>query len=51
MKYSIRVCVHRKSSEGKESSESWKSSIDVYSQWNLEIEVDQDQYLYGHERQ
>ena len=42
MKSSIRVCVHRKSSEWKESSESRKSRksrILVYSQWNLECEV------------
>ena len=52
MKASVRVCVHRKSSEWKESSESRKSRIVVYSRpRNLEFEVDQDQYLYGHERQ
>ena len=38
MKSSIRVCVHRKSSEWKESSESRKSQIVVYSRWNLEFE-------------
>ena len=27
MKSSVKVCVHRKSSEWKDSSESWKSSI------------------------
>ena len=51
MKSSVRVCVHRKSSEWKESSESRKSSIVVSSRWNLELEVNQDQYMYGHERQ
>ena len=53
MKSSVRVCLHmyRKSSEWKESSESWKSSIVVSRQWNLEFEVNQNQYLNGHERQ
>ena len=50
MKCSIKVCVHRKSSEWKESSKSRKSRIVVSSQWNLEFEVTQDQYLNGHER-
>ena len=44
MKSFVRVCVHRKSSEWKESSESRKSSIVVSSRWNLELEVNQDQY-------
>ena len=51
MKSSVRVCIHRKSSEWKESSESWKSSIVVYSRWNLELEVNQDQHMNGHEIQ
>ena len=38
LKSSVRVCLHRKSSEWKESSKSWKSSIVVYSPWNLEFE-------------
>ena len=51
MKSSVKVCVHRISSEWKESSESRKPSIVVSSPWNLEFEVYQDQYLNGHERQ
>ena len=51
MKSFVRVCVHRKSSEWKESSESRRSRIVVYSPWNLEFEVNQDEYLNGHERQ
>ena len=45
MKSSVRVCVHRKSSEWKETSELWKSRIVVYRRWNLEFEVNQDEYL------
>ena len=42
----MRVCVHGK------YSESWKSRIDVYSQWNMEFNVDQDQYNWnGHKGQ
>ena len=43
----------QKSTEWKESRESRKSTwrIVVSSRWNLEFEVNQDQYLYGHERQ
>ena len=51
MKSFVKVCVHRKSSEWKESSESRKSRIDVYSQWNLEFKVNQDEYLIGHKKQ
>ena len=52
MKYSIKVCVHRKSSEWKESSESRKSRIVVSSPRNLDFKIgDPYQYLYGHERQ
>ena len=45
MKSSARVCLFRKSREWKEYSESWKSRIVVYSQWNMEFNVNQDQYL------
>ena len=51
MKSSVRVCVHRKSSEWKECSESRKPSIVVYNWWKLEFKVNQEQYLYGHEGQ
>ena len=51
MKSSVNVCLHRKSTEWKESSESRKSRIVVYGRWNLEFEVNQDQYLNSHERQ
>ena len=51
MKSFVRVCVHRNSSEWKESSKSRRSRIDVYRQWNLEFEVNEDQYLNGHEKQ
>ena len=52
MKFYVRVCVHRNSSEWKESSESRRSRIDVYrSPWNMEFEVNQDECLNGHERQ
>ena len=51
MKSSVRVCAHRKSGEWKESSESRKSRIVVSRRWNLEFEVNQDQYLNGHEGQ
>ena len=50
MKTSVRVCAHRKSSEWKESNESRKSRIVVSSQWNLELE-DQDQHVNGYEGQ
>ena len=36
MKSSARVCLFRKSREWKDS-ESWKSRVDVYSQWNMEF--------------
>ena len=47
MKSSARVCLFRKSREWKEDSESWKSRIDVYSQWNIGVynSVNEDQYL------
>ena len=51
MKSFVRVCVHRKSSEWKESSKSRRSRIVVYSQWNLQLKVNQDECLNGHERQ
>ena len=51
MKSFVGVCVHRKSSEWKESSESRKSRIDVYKPRNLEFEVNQDECLKSHERQ
>ena len=44
MKFSVRVCVHRNTSEWEESSESRKSRIVVYSRWNLEFRVNQDQH-------
>ena len=50
LKSSIRVCVHRKSSEWKESRESRKSRIVAYSRRKVEFEVDQHQYLNGDER-
>ena len=46
MKSSIIMSLStNKSSEWKESSESRNSKIVVYSRWNLEFKVDQDQYL------
>ena len=51
MKSSVNVCLHRKSIEWKDSSESRKSGIVVYGRWNLGFEVNQDQYLNGYERQ
>ena len=46
MKSSVRVCLHRKSSEWKESQALWSL---VGGTW--EFKVNQDQYLYGHEGQ
>ena len=43
MKSFVRVCVHKESSESR--------SRIVYSQWNLEFEVNRGQYLNDHERQ
>ena len=51
MKSSVRVCLHRKTSEWKESSESRKSRIVLYSRWNLGFTANQEQFLNGHERQ
>ena len=45
MKSSAGVCLFRKSREWKEYSESRNSRVVVYSQWKMEFNVDQDQYL------